>query len=58
VDAEIAAFLRTLEGERGVSPHTLIAYRRDVRRFARFLRQEGVERWSDVTIAVSRRYVA
>jgi tyrosine recombinase XerC len=58
VDAEIVAFLRALEGERGVSPHTLIAYRRDVRRFARFLRQEGVERWSGVTTAVSRRYVA
>jgi tyrosine recombinase XerC len=58
VDAEIRAFLQTLEGERGVSPHTLTAYRRDVSRFARFLRQEGVGSWGEVTTGASRRYVA
>jgi len=58
VDAEIAAFLRALEGERGVSPHTLTAYRRDVGRFARFLRREGVDGWAGVPPAAARRYVA
>lgn len=58
MNAEIAAFLRGLEGERGVSPHTLSAYRRDVTRFARFLGQEGVISWGAVTTTIARRYVA
>jgi len=58
VEAEITAFLAALEGERGVSPHTLAAYRRDVGRFVRFLRQEGVPSWDAVTAPVARRYVA
>jgi len=52
------SFLRALEGERGVSPHTLAAYRRDVSRFIRFVRALDVAAWSDVTTPVARRYVA
>jgi integrase/recombinase XerC len=58
VDDDIAAFLRALEGERGVSPHTLVAYRRDVSRFVRFLAEEQVATWDAVTTPVARRYVA
>jgi len=58
VDADVTAFLRALEGERGVSPHTLIAYRRDVTRFVRFLGQENVGTWNAVTAPIARRYVA
>lgn len=54
----MTAFLRALEGERGVSPHTLIAYRRDVTRFVRFLTQEHVATWDAVTAPMARRYVA
>lgn len=58
MEADIPAFLRALEGERGVSPHTLTAYRRDITRFARFLRQESVASWDAVSAPVARRYVA
>ena len=58
MDADVTAFLRALEGERGVSPHTLIAYRRDVTRFVRFLKQESVGTWDAVTAPIARRYVA
>ncbi|HLA23963.1 MAG TPA: tyrosine recombinase [bacterium] len=58
MEADVTAFLRVLEGERGVSPHTLIAYRRDVGRFVRFLRRENVGAWDAVTAPIARRYVA
>lgn len=57
MDADVASFLRALEGERGVSPHTLVAYRRDAMRFIRFLRHERVAAWDAVTIPIARRYV-
>lgn len=55
---EIDAFLAALEGERGVSSHTLTGYGRDLRHFARFLSGERVTVWSAVTPQVARRYVA
>lgn len=58
MEADVTAFLRALEGERGVSPHTLIAYRRDITRFVRFLRKEEVATWDAVTAPIARRYVA
>lgn len=58
MEADVTAFLRALEGERGVSPHTLTAYRRDVTRFVRFLTHEHVATWDAVTAPIARRYVA
>ncbi len=54
---EVAAYLRTLEGERNASGHTLLAYARDLRGFVAFLRRQGLTRWDQVTPAVARRYV-
>ncbi|MBT1074887.1 tyrosine recombinase XerC [Geobacter grbiciae] len=40
MEQEIAAFIRHLETERNVSPHTLAAYRSDLAQFREFVRQE------------------
>ncbi len=55
---DIDAFLTALEGERGVSIHTLVGYRRDLRHFARFLAAERIRAWPAVTPRVARRYLA
>lgn len=45
--SEVAEFLTHLEKERGVSPHTLTAYRRDLDEFVAFLgKYYGVGEWS------------
>lgn len=41
VPAPVTEFLDTLQAERGASPHTLAAYRRDLADFAAHLRREG-----------------
>src|SRR5712691_10405244 len=56
-DPDIAAFLRTLEGERGASQHTLVAYARDLAYFASFTHAQGLTGWEQVTPPVARRYV-
>ena len=38
---EVAGFLGTLQAERGVSRHTLAAYRRDLADFSRFVARDG-----------------
>ena len=43
------SFLDHLRVERGASPHTLAAYRRDLRRYVEFLAVRGVESVTDVT---------
>ncbi len=42
---DLAAFLDHLRSERGASPHTVEAYRRDLEKAAAVLREAGVERW-------------
>jgi integrase/recombinase XerD len=39
---QIQRFLDHLVVERGLSPHTVAAYRRDLERYARFLRERGI----------------
>lgn len=49
-DADLEDFLRYVEKERRLSPHTVEAYERDVREFGRFLREwtgEGDWSWTD-----------
>jgi integrase/recombinase XerD len=41
--AQLQRFLDHLTVERGLSPHTVSAYRRDLARYARFLRERGVD---------------
>lgn len=51
-------FLRALQAERDLSPHTLEAYRRDIGDFASWAGRAGVTRVSQVTRMLLRRYVA
>jgi integrase/recombinase XerC len=57
-DAGIDAFLRHLTTERRLSPHTVVAYRRDLRCFTSFLARENVTRWTAVDSFVIRRFAA
>jgi len=52
----IEGFLRSLRAERGVSPHTLTAYRKDLARFAAFLGPELA--WQDVDHLTIRNFMA
>lgn len=56
-ESDIQAFLDALEAEQGASIHTRDAYRRDLTAFGRFLAQEGIAGWGDVTPQVVRRYL-
>jgi integrase/recombinase XerD len=55
---EVDRFLSYLVAERGLSDHTVAAYRRDLRRYAAFLASRGVARPQDVDPAVVRSFVA
>ncbi|SEE13704.1 site-specific tyrosine recombinase XerD [Ruania alba] len=47
--ADLREYLAHLGVERGLSEHTLAAYRRDLNRYARFLTARGRDHFSDVT---------
>jgi integrase/recombinase XerD len=53
MDDQLAQFLQHLQVERGASPHTLLAYGRDLRRYLVFLREAGCS----TLAAVERRQV-
>ena len=42
-------FIQVLRSEKYYSPHTCSNYRRDLRRFCDFLRQQDIEAWERVT---------
>jgi integrase/recombinase XerD len=48
ITAALAEYLVHLEVERGLSEHTVAAYRRDLRRYAAYLAASGVHRLDDV----------
>jgi tyrosine recombinase XerC len=50
-------FLQLLEVNRGYSPHTIVAYRRDLEQFAAFLREQD-HAWLDIDRRVARSYLA
>ncbi|MCR4399351.1 MAG: site-specific tyrosine recombinase XerD [Syntrophomonadaceae bacterium] len=49
MEEQLELFQAYLNFERGLSPNTLQAYRRDLVHFMRFLAARGVDRWSAVT---------
>src|SRR5262245_5741439 len=58
MDEAVAAFLEYLVAERGVSPHTVRAYRSDLRDFAAFLKRSGSPAPADVDARAVRAYLA
>ena len=52
------SFERYLRDERRLSRHTVIAYRRDVRRLIDFLIDSGVDKWRVVSTSQIRSHAA
>jgi integrase/recombinase XerC len=58
VHNELAAFLRRLETERRLSPHTVSAYRRDLNALLGFCEREGVQTFAQLDSYGVRRFAA
>jgi len=58
IESEVARYLDHLTVERGLSKHTIAAYRRDLRRYARFLASRAIVEPADVDESVVRSFVA
>jgi len=54
----VEAYLSRLAAERGLSPHTIAAYRNDLTQFATFCDRLGLIRFDDVNRRVVRRFLA
>lgn len=57
-DAAVSGYLRRLDAERGLSPHTVAAYRRDLAQFFDFCDRLGLSAVDDADRATIRRYHA
>lgn len=57
-DQHLKAFLEQLKTERRLSPHTLKAYRRDLKAFEAFCAREELNEWTDVDSYSVRRFAA
>ncbi len=55
---ELQAFLAHLANQRRLSPHTVAAYGRDLKRLAGFCESAGVENWRDLSAAQARGFPA
>lgn len=58
IDRAVTAYLRHVSIERGLSEHTVAAYRRDLADYVAWLTEQGVLDTTDVTPDVVSRYVA
>ena len=54
----LASFLRELDTQRRLSPHTVAAYRRDLAAFLDFCGREGVDSWAQLDSYHVRRFAA
>ena len=52
------AYLERLRVQRGLSEHTIVAYRRDLQQFLAFAQRAGVERLDDIDRRLFRRWLA
>ena len=58
IDRAVTAYLRHVSIERGLSEHTVAAYRRDLSDYVAWLTEQGVLETTDVTPDIVGRYVA
>ena len=58
LSSSVSAYLRRCRAERGLSPHTLDAYERDLGGFTTFAHRYGVDAVEDIDRTVVRRYIA
>ncbi|MDH3463341.1 MAG: site-specific integrase, partial [Acidimicrobiia bacterium] len=54
----VTRYLRRLEEQRGLSPHTVAAYGRDLRQFFDFCERNGIGSVDQVSRRLARRYLA
>jgi tyrosine recombinase XerC len=58
MEAALERYVRYLEAERNVSPHTVANYRREIGQFLRFATSQGVRTWEAVQPPLLRQWLA